>query len=73
MGSRGYLTVKHDTRTEEQKIIDKLLMLKIIDECKKKNIEINEEKLMNLIYIIQTVSKETFHYKDWEWEEEIEK
>ena len=63
-----------ESRTEREKIIDKLLMLKVISECEEKGIELDEEKLMQIIYIIQTVSEaqgiETFHYKDWEWKEE---
>jgi len=68
------LSSKCDKRTEREQIIDKLLMLKVIDECEKKGIEIDGKKLMNLIYIIQTVSEaqgiETFHYKDWVWKDD---
>ena len=64
----------NETRTEREKIIDKLLILHFIDDCDKLGVELDEEKLMALIYIIQTASEaqgiETFHYKDWEWKEE---
>jgi len=64
------LTVKEDNRTEEQKIKDRLLMLYVIGECEKAGVEVTEERLQYLIFLIQKGGEadgiETFSYDDWE-------
>jgi len=65
------------TRDERQKNIDRLLMLCVIDECNKAGIDLDEDKLMSLIFVIQKHLEangiEGFHYDDWEWKEDCTK
>ena len=60
-----------DTRTEEQKIKDKLLMLYVINQLEEPP---TEERLQLFIFAIQAQMKamgmETFSYGDWVWEED---
>ena len=57
------------TRDERQKNIDRLLMLCVVDECNKAGIDLDEDKLMSLIFVIQKHLEangiEGFHYDDW--------
>ena len=64
------MALNNDNRTEEQKTKDKFLMLYVIGECEKSGVEITEERLQYLIYLIQKGGEadgiETFSYDDWE-------
>ena len=59
--------------TPRQKMINKLLLLYVVQEMNKTGEEITEEKLMARIWAIQKHMEangiETFSYKDWEWKE----
>ena len=65
------MTVNKDTRTERDKIIDKLLLLYVVGKLEKAGQPVTEERIQNIVYIIQKTMEhqgiETFHYPDWEW------
>ena len=68
------MTVKNDTRTEEQKTVDKLLLLYVSGKLIESGQEVTLDKIQNLVYIIQQTMMEhgfkVFHYTDWEWVDE---
>lgn len=68
------MTVNKDKRDEREKIIDKTLLLYVLSDCEKRGIEMDEDKLMSLIFIIQKYGEahgvELFHYTDWEWKDD---
>jgi len=68
------LSSNNDNRTEREKIIDKLLLLYVIQQLEKSGQPTTEERIMNVVYLIQKTMEEhgleTFHYDDWEWKEE---
>ena len=68
------MSSKGDNRTEREKIIDKLLLLYVIQQLEKSGQPTTEERIMNVVYLIQKTMEEhgleTFHYDDWEWKEE---
>ena len=59
------------TRTEEQKIKDKLLMLYVMNQMKESGEEVTLDKLQMRILVIQKTLEanniETFSYDDWKW------
>ena len=59
------------TRTEKEKVVDKFLLLYMINEMEKEGIEIDEDKLMALALITQKYLEEIgfkgFSYDDWIW------
>lgn len=63
-----------DTRTEREKIIDKLLLLYVVGKMEESGQEVTMDRLQNIVYIIQRTMEEhgieTFHYTDWEWKED---
>ena len=63
-----------DTRTEHEKIIDKLLLLYVVGKMEESGQEVTVDRLQNIVYIIQRTMEEhgmeTFHYTDWEWKED---
>jgi len=69
------LDINKDTRTEREKIIDKLLLLYVVGKMEESGQEVTTERLQNIVYLIQkTMEKhgmETFHYTDWEWQNEV--
>jgi len=60
-----------DTRSEEQKIKDKLLLLYVINKLEEPP---TEERLQLFIFVLQAQMRaqgmETFSYDDWVWKED---
>ena len=63
-----------DERTERQKVIDKLLLLYVINELEKSGQPTDEKRIQLIVWAIQKFMKannvETFSYDDWIWEED---